>query len=365
MPTFGHVFYGLCLLIPLMYYSKNKFNYKVAFIFLLNNLYGPDMVALFFGYLPFHGIIAFVIIALPYALVMSYASRFSLVRSDKGFPLKFEDSGISEVSWKNAFCLILAGNFSHFFIDQFYHPELVMELWTNAYFPNWDIYHTFMLDWTAPSLHHVISPLMFIGDAIVMITLIVSMYFLRKGYKDTFRLFLIATGLSLLSMLLISPSTYFGEKEYAVMFQMSLYIFAPLFLLMYVARDIQDHPRETPDKVKITRKKLFIIVSALSTLFALIMTLYSLLAVLMPEFVASIYTPSPTPEDIAQIGLFGLIYLVITIVLLVSSIGLFFKVNIFRYITIAVSSYFILFGFPFAIALFLCEKDVKALFSRE
>jgi hypothetical protein len=363
MPTFGHVFYGFCLLIPLMYYTKNKFNYKVAFIFLLSNLYGPDIVALFFGYLPFHGIIAFIIYALPFALVMSYASRFSLVRSDKGFPLKFEDGGISEVSWKNSFLLVLAGNFSHFFIDQFYHPELEMELWTSAYF---DIHipHTAMLDWTASSLHHIISPLMFIGEVTVIVTLIVSIYFLRKGYKDTAKLFLIATGLALISMLLISPLTYFGEKEYAVMIQMGLYIFAPLFLLTYVARDIQDHPIETPDEPMIPRKKLFTIVSALSTLFAVIMILYASLAVFMPDFIGELFGDT-SPETLANILLFGLIYLIIALIMLVGSIGLFFKVKICRYLAIATSSYFIIFGFPFAIALFLCEKEIKALFSRD
>jgi hypothetical protein len=362
MPTIGHVFYGFCLLIPLMYYTRNKFNYKIAFIFLLNNLYGPDMVNLFFGYLPFHGIIAFIIIALPYALVMSYASRFSIVKSDKGFPLKFEDGGISEVSWKNAFCLVMAGNLSHFFIDQFFHPDYYMELWSSSFF-NIHIDPDLFFDLSGDLLH-TISPLMFIGDIIVIITLILSIYFLRKGYKDTAILFSIATGLALLSMILISPLTYFGEKEYAVMIQTGLYIFVPLFLLMYVARDIETHPIEKPDVPKIARNKLYIIVTGLSTFFAIFMTLYASLATFMPEFIADIFGDTSI-ETINSIRIFGTIYFVIALILLIGSIGLFFKVKIFRYITIAASSYFIIFGFPFAIALFLCEKDVKALFSRE
>ncbi|MFX0036587.1 MAG: hypothetical protein ACFE9I_13225 [Candidatus Hermodarchaeota archaeon] len=361
MPTFGHVFYGFCLLIPLMYYTKDKFNYKVAFIFLLNNLYGPDMFNLFFGYLPFHGIISYIIIALPYALVMSYASRFSIVKADKGFPLKLEDGGMSEVSWKNAFCLIIAGCLSHFFIDQFFHPDYYMELWSSAYFDihiDPDVFFDLSGD-----LLHTVSPLMFIGDVIVISTFILSIYFLRKGYKDTLKLFLIATVLAILSMLL-SPLTYFGEKEYAVMIQMGLYIFAPLFLLMYVARDIEDHPVETPDVSKITRKKLYTIVAGLSTFFALFITLYASLAVFMPDFVAELYGDTSS-EAIDSIRLFGTIYFIIALIMLVGSIGLFFKVEIFRYITITTSLYFIIFGFPLAIALFLCEKDVKVMFKRE
>lgn len=68
MPTSGHIFYGLCLLIPLMYLMKDNFNYKVAIIFFINNLWGPDIVNLFFV-TPFHSILGFLILAIPYSLV--------------------------------------------------------------------------------------------------------------------------------------------------------------------------------------------------------------------------------------------------------------------------------------------------------
>jgi hypothetical protein len=326
-------------------------------------LYGPDIVGLFFGYIPFHGILAFVILGIPYSFVLSYASRFSLVRTNKRFPLKFEDSGISEVNWKNAFCLVMAGSLSHFFIDQFFHPTLVMELWTSAYF-DIQIPHTAMLDWTDPALHHIISPLILIGDIIVLVTLILSIYFFKKGHKDTAKLFLIATGLSLLSLLLISPSTFFGEKEYAVMIQIGLYIFTPLFLLTYVARDVQDHPIETPNEQKIERKRLLLIVTAISTFFAVFLVLYASIAVFLPDFIGELYN-DVSSETLTSITIFGTVYFVIALVLLIGSIGLFFKFQICRYIVIATTTYFMIFGFPIAIALFLCEKDIKPLFKRE
>lgn len=99
MPAFGHLFYAFCLLIPLFFLTKDKFSYKIAFIFLLNNLYGPDMVALFFV-TPFHNILGFIVLAIPYSLIFSYGSRFSLVKSEKGFPLKFEDDGKRDLKIK-------------------------------------------------------------------------------------------------------------------------------------------------------------------------------------------------------------------------------------------------------------------------
>ncbi|MFX0105882.1 MAG: hypothetical protein ACFE75_10355, partial [Candidatus Hodarchaeota archaeon] len=132
----------------------------------------------------------------------------------------------------------------------------------------------------------------------------------------------------------------------------------------YVARDIQDHPIEKPDEPRVARSKLYTIVAGLSTFFAIFMTLYASLAVFMPEFLADIFGDTSI-ETINSIQIFGTIHFVIALILLVGSIGLFFKVKIFRYITIATSSFYIIFGFPFAITLFLCEKDIKALFRRE
>jgi len=362
MPTFGHLFYGLCLLIPLMYLMRDKFSYKVAIIFFINNLWGPDIVNLFFV-TPFHSILGFLILAIPYSLVWTYASRFSLIRSEKGFPLKFEDSGIREVKWKNAYCLVAAGGFSHFFIDQFFHNELEMNLWDSLW-GDFKIPHVDILNWTWIQ-QHTLSPLYLIGDALVVVILLLSFYFLRKGYKDTFKMFLIASGLSLLLMLGVSPLVFYAEHEFAVMFEMAIYTFLPLMLLMYVARNVLDHPIETPDIPRFKRESALKIVSVVSIFFAIFLVLYSLIAILMTDFVADLYTSSPTADDIFAIMIMGIYYLIIALTLLIGSIGAIFKVNFCRYMAIVASAYLIVFGFPIAIALFFCEKDVKAMFKRE
>lgn len=361
MPTFGHLFFGFCLLIPLMYLMREKFSYKVAIIFFINNLWGPDIVNLFFV-TPFHSILGFLILAIPYSLVWTYASRFSLRRSDKGFPLKFEDGGIREVNWKNAYCLVAAGGFSHFFIDQFFHTELEMNLWDSIWF-DIKIPHGYILDWTWIQ-QHTLSPLYLIGDAFVVVMLILSFYFLMKGYKDTFKLFLIATSLALI-MTLLSPLVFYAEHEFAVMFEIALYIFLPLALLSYVARNVQEHPIDTPDVPKINRKSALKIVSGVSIFFAVFLILYAFVAILMSDFVAELYTDSPTADDIFAISIMGIYYLIISMILLIGSIGTIFKVNFCRYMAIAASAYLIVFGFPIAIALFLSEKEIKAMFKRE
>jgi len=369
MPTFGHVFYGLCLLIPIFYYTRDKFNYKVAFIFFANNLYGPDIVFLFID-TPFHSILGFAIIAIPLALVYSYSSRFSLKKSDGRFPLKFEDEGISTVKWKNAYLLTIAGGVSHFFIDQFFHFEESMWIWS---WPDISITYDQMLSWGG-SLYHVFDPLMVIGELIVVVSILLSIYYFRKGYKETFKAFLIVSGISFIIMLLGAfgvdslTAVFGGERELAVMCFGLIYILIPLFILMYVARNIEDHPIETPDKPKIPRERLFKIVAILSIILGIFFILYGILAItLVDTFVSLIESLTGTVYANNRTGILflGFYYATIALILVIGSVGLLFKNNLCRYLTIAATSYFFILGFPLAIALFLCEKDVKGMFKRE
>jgi hypothetical protein len=361
MPTFGHVFYGMCLLIPILYFARDKFNYKVGFIFLANNIFGPDILHLLF--IPyFHNILGYAILAIPLSLVFTYSSRFSLMKSDGPFPLKFVDESIREVNWKNSYIISVAGGISHFFIDQFYHFEKQMHIWYGI-----EITHDEMLAWGG-SAYHVIDPLMTIGSMIVVGTILLSMYYLRKGYKETFKWLLIFTVLSIVLMLGLSTAVYGGEREFGVMVHCTIYVLIPLFLLMYAARDIMDNPVDTPDVPKIDRKILLNIVAVISMLIALFFLFYVFYALTYTDSLAKSIAENggQTAEEVARsITIIAYIYSVVAIILLIGSIGLFFKINICRYFVIAASLISFIFGFPLAIALFLCEKDVKTLFGNK
>jgi hypothetical protein len=364
MPTFGHLCYGLCLLIPILYYTKTDqkpFNYKVAFIFLANNIYGPDIVGLFFV-IPTHSILGFAIMAIPLSLVFSYSSRFSLIKSEGTFPLKLIDGEIREVNWKNSYLISVAGGISHFFIDQFYHWEQEMHIWQGI-----DITHDQMLSWGGTA-YHVISPLMVIGDIVVISTILLSLYCFMKGYKETFYLLLISTVVTVLLMLFVSTAVFWAEREFGAIVHSLVYVLIPLFLLLYAARDVKDNPRQTPDVPKINRKTLLKIVAVISILFALFVMAYAYFAITYASYIAELIVES-LGGNIAKltvsVTIIGYIYMSFAVVLLIASIGLFFKINVCRYIVITICTYFLIFGFPFAIALFLCEKDVKTLFGKE
>jgi len=312
-------------------------------------------VALFF-ITPFHNILGFLILAIPLSLVFSYSSRFSMVKSDEIFPLKIVDDEIREVNWKNAYCATAAGGFSHFFIDQFFHWEKEMHIW-----PGIDITHDQMLAWSGEAYLYY-TPLLIIGDLLVVTVLLLSFYFFKKGYKETAKLLIGATALAIILMLILSPLVYTGEREFAVMVAIAVYFLIPLSLLMYAARDVKDNPRETPDLPKIKRKTLLNIVAIISTILALFFILYAYFVITYAETIASLIAGETDSALATSVIFIGYFFLITSVLLLIGSIGLFFKIKICRHLVMFVCSYFIIFAFPIAITFFLCEKDVKAMF---
>ena len=358
MPAFTHIFYGLCILIPIMYYTRDKFNYKVAFIFLANNYIGPDAAHIFFG-LPFHSILGFLIFAVPLSLLYTYFSRFTIKKTDTYIRLKFEDEGIREVKWKNAYLITVAGGISHFFIDQFYHFDTEMRVW-----PGFRIHHDDMLSWGGAE-YHVVDPLMLIGWAIILATIMLSLYVFKKGYKETFKMFIAVTALSIVLMLLLSINVFGAEREWGGIVHCVIYVFIPLFLLFHVARDVEENPNETPDVPKIERNKLLNIVTLISCLISTVFLIVGLIGIFSPRLIATPLAES-LGQDVnavaASIQVLGVVIAFIAVSLLLGSIGLFFRNNTCRYIVIALYSILWVFALPYAVVLFLCEKEVKEIF---
>jgi hypothetical protein len=86
----------------------------------------------------------------------------------------------------------------------------------------------------------------------------------------------------------------------------------------------------------------------------------------MPDLVVGLIgdlTPFP-PTETQILGL-GIYYASIAFVLIIGSIGLFFKSNFCRILAMIGSGYFLIFGFPIAITFFLAENEVKSLFKKE
>ncbi len=277
--------------------------------------------------------------------------------------MHFVDDKIREVKWKNSYCLCAAGGICHFFIDMAYHWENNLYLWPGI---SWN--RNEILRWGDPfDQYHVFGALSIVSFVIIIVTIIISLYTLSKGYKETFELFLIAAGLTVFFIFGISIVSFGGERDIAVLFHSVLFVLIPLFLLFYVARDIRDNPNQTPDVPKINRETLLKIVSSISIIIALIFLALSLIGIFSTDTIGALIADNE--EELAELRptllLLGVLIFVISSSLLVASIGLLFKNRFCR--KFVIGTYFAMFimGFPTAIALFLCEEDVAKMFEQK
>lgn len=353
MPTFTHVFYGLCLVIPILYFARERFSYKLAFIFLVNNIYGPDIVFLFYFIDPgFHSMIGFLVIAVLLALIFSYISRFSIELGEKPIQFSIKDTHIKEISWKNAYCAVVAGGISHFFIDQFWHWEQEMTL-----LPNLKLHIDDMLNWSGLA-YHTMNPIMVLGELLVVLMLLASPFMFRKGWKESLSVYFIGSIIALILMLAVSTEVFGGERENAGMFSTFIYFFIPLGLLFYAARDINEHPISELKQSKLSYSTRYYLVVGISVILALIMLAYASVAIFMTETIVEL-VGGESVASAEQLQGLAYYYGAFALILFVGSIGLLFKWKIGRYLVMIGASYYIIFGFPIGITGFMLEEDTK------
>ncbi|MCK4285272.1 MAG: hypothetical protein KAX18_03675, partial [Candidatus Lokiarchaeota archaeon] len=134
MAELGHFIIAFSIIIPIIYFSGDKFNYKVAAIFIIGNWIGPDSSQAF-GFLPidFHYIIPYLIWAVPLALFFSYFSRFSVKRSERFF--KMVDDGKRDVTWRNAYLLLVSSGLIHTITDALFRNNLKIKFLENIFEP--------------------------------------------------------------------------------------------------------------------------------------------------------------------------------------------------------------------------------------
>jgi hypothetical protein len=362
MPGTSHVIYGLAIIIPILYFTKDNksFSYKAAFIFLANTYIGPDAAQIFVG-LPFHSMLGFLIFAVPLSAFYSYFTRFALKRTESKFGFTWEDEGIRTVKWKNAYCLTAAGGISHFFIDQFYHFGKSMNIW-----PRVSITHDEMLAWGGDA-YHVFTALSLIGYVATLSLIIFSYYFMRKGYKETLVLFSIVSALIIILILTVGGETFSGERDIGVTVHSIVYVLIPLFLIFYAARDINVNPNLTPDTPTIDRNLLIKVISLFLIIFASFFFVVSIIALIAPDDVLLVIG-SLLDEDASgykgTLLFAGVLFLILSSILLVGSIGLLLKNNFCRNLVIIVNTPLIIIVFPFAVVLMLHEKEVKEMFEK-
>ncbi|MHA1267629.1 MAG: hypothetical protein ACTSRS_20500 [Candidatus Helarchaeota archaeon] len=351
MPEIGHLIIGLSIVIPILYFARDRFSYKVAAIFVLNNWIGPDM-AQAFGFLPidFHYLIPYFIWAIPMGLFYSYLSRFSIKRTNRF--LTFQDDGVREVSWKNAYLLAISGGMLHTLADAMFRNNLKIKFLEGFFEPTLFQIH----DW-GKEFGLGMEEFFIIGYIIMIAVSFLTIYILRKRFKDTLIFLLAIVAVTLLNVVVLGDTVFGGEFDTAVIFMALCFIFIPFMLLFYVARDVYDHPIKPPEgKIPKTARNINV-VAIISIGVSVIFLSIGLLGVLAPEIIGSLFGF----ENLIIVAL-GIVILVTAGLLLFGSIGLFFRINLCRQILMSIYLIFVILVYPIAIILFLCQEDVKDSF---
>ncbi|MFX1275650.1 MAG: hypothetical protein ACFFBP_07915 [Promethearchaeota archaeon] len=354
VPGVAHLVFGLFIVIPIMFIAKDRFNYKVGVIFVINNLYGPDSFWAW-RFIPIyaHTILGYLIWAIPLALFYSYLSRYSLHRSK--YFLKLVDDGRREISWRHAYLLCVAGGILHFYIDTFYHlgtPEVTL-------FPNLSIPFDEFLLWGVSSIK-ISQGLIFIGFILMVSIAILTIYFLRKEIKEMLFFLFAIIGLVFLLFFTIGGDIFGNELEIIAIGYNFFYLFLPLIFLVYVANFVHNNPRKASESPLIdTELALKIIVITVILLMALFIY-FGLDTIIGTHFINMMFGSSLSNEILIVIGsiLIGAASLG-----LIGGIGLYFKNNFCRYLVILVSILQFLWIYPFTLTLFLCDKDIKKIFT--
>lgn len=353
MPEIGHFIIAFGIMVPILYFCKDKFNYKVAAIFIIANWIGPDS-AQPFGFLPvdFHYMIPYLIWALPLALFLSYFSRFSVKRSENF--VKFVDDGKRDVSWRNAYLILVSGGLIHTAADAIFRNNLKFKFLEFIFEPKLPEIHRygFIVDLDIPVLQ-------LIGYVVLVTVTLLAVFIVDRKFKDILIFFFTLIGVTTLIVFSFGERVVGGEFDVGVSFMTIIFIFIPLMLLFYVAKDVNEHPTPTPERPRIKPELGLKIVAGFSGIVTLFFLLIGTLGIVAPNIVQQLI-------DFGEGAFFviGIIFIALGALGLLGTIGLFFKLKISRYIIMYMCIFMTLFVYPLTIVLYLSQDNVKALFNK-
>ncbi|MGV9197496.1 MAG: hypothetical protein ACOC44_10265 [Promethearchaeia archaeon] len=129
MPSFAHVIFALGFSVFLNKVTDGKFTPKHALIFVVNNLFGPDLAGLFVPYdsqlyLFLHGYGWFfmaLLLVIPWDILVNRTSW----DAERKRPIFFDSEKERIMNMSQVFFLIAAGGIFHLFIDIIGHPSYI------------------------------------------------------------------------------------------------------------------------------------------------------------------------------------------------------------------------------------------------
>jgi len=357
MPGVTHLLFGLMIVVPILYIAKDKLNYKVAIIFVLNSWIGPDFSWAYRwmtpGVLWPHSLFGFLIIAIILALFYSYLSRFSFVGTKRFFTIV--DDGKRDVRLFNAYLLCIAGGVLHHFVDAFFNggPPYKFHLWEDWYISLADINAWGEATYGFPAVLNMV------GFILILITSLFIIFYLRKKVKTILLFIFVIMALTTLIYLAFGKEAFGTELEFGGMICLFCFIFLPLMILGYVAVNVNKNPTH-PSPPLIEKNRALNLITAITLLVNLAILGLGLIGIFAPE-IPQVLVPSLTNEELFVLGI---LVIILAVTGIIGAIGLILRKSFGRNLVIFFCVLLWFFIFPFAIVLFLCRSDIKEMFQK-
>ncbi|MHA1512073.1 MAG: hypothetical protein ACTSRX_10190 [Promethearchaeota archaeon] len=357
MPFFGHFIIAMSIIIPIYYFNKEKFHYKVAVIFVLNNWIGPDTAhAYFFLPINFHYLIPYLFWALPMAFFYSYISRFSIKFENRKF--RVIDDKHKVLNWRNAYLLMISGGILHTVSDTIFRSNLKFKFIENIFEPRlYEIQEYgmgFGIDSGAIHLY---------GYLILIFMSFLIFFFFNRNIKDMLIFYSIYIAVVIVSILLLGDDLAGEEFDIGVIFIAIIFIFIPLFLLFYVANSVSKQDPESMKTRILSEKQIkrgLLSVSIITLLISGLLLTWGVLC----------FTNSEIFEEFFKVNENGVIFLGIFVLILAfcalyGGIGIFFKQKFARLITALMLSFLLVFIYPMFAVFYLYQDDVKTFYDKK
>jgi len=357
MPFFGHFVIAMSIIIPIYYFNKEKFHYKVAVIFVLNNWIGPDSAqAYFFLPIDFHYLVPYLFWALPMAFFYSYISRFSIKFENRKF--RVIDDKQKVLNWRNAYLLMISGGILHTVSDTIFRSNLKFKFIEDIFKPTlYEIQEYGMgFGFDSGAVH-------LLGYLILILMSFLIFLFFNRNLKDMLIFYSTYIIIVIVSILLLGDDLAGEEFDIGVIFFALIFIFIPLFLLFYVANSVFKQDPESIKTKNLTEKQIkggLLIVSIFTLLISGVLLTWGVLC----------FTNSEIFEEFFKVNKNGVIFLGIFVLILgicalYGGIGIFLKQKSARIITAMMLSFLLVFIYPLFAVFYLYQDDVRTYYDKK
>ena len=372
MPSFAHFVLGGIIGLAFYSISMGKFSKTHVFILFMNNVWGPDIIATF-GFPISHSLLLWPLCAFFLTYPYHYFTKFSF-KTESWKRFEIMELQKRKLTFSQTFFLVLAGGIMHLYLDFMINNVGYIILipgignFRGLFFTLYDL--NILFDYGLFPLNPILS--IVIGGLFILGFIFLFLRFLKNNSKKEGYLIILFIIVFSVLFALFGQTFTLSHPDLGALLYIILFWGIPMILLVLSCKEIKVLGTRIPTKEKKEKKRNQLKVISLILLFSGVLILcISLVCMIFNREIVN-YIISFDPEEIGRyinfetgmllaffLELCGIIF---TIILIISSIGLFYRIKKIWYLTIIIGVFFIWTVVGLALACKLSENSIKKEF---